>query len=192
MRNNVSRFFALFTLLWLVAVFCTACSTAWTSEATNIIDLLVPAITSALSILSAFGVGVPLPTVNAVNSWGAQANEALQTVKSLIDQYNQAEANAKPGLLSEIQSALSTIVANAGQVLSEVHINDTKTQAQVVAIFDTVLAELQSLINLVPALKGEVTKHDELKALVAQVKTPKEFKNEFNEKVGAFGKQYEI
>src|ERR1700752_1408251 len=98
MRNNVSRFFAMFTLIWCLLLL-TGCTTSWVSEATSIIQLLVPAITSVLSILAAFGVPVGLSTaaLNSVQSWANQATEGLQTVGNLINQYNTAEASAQPG-----------------------------------------------------------------------------------------------
>ncbi len=192
MRNNTSRFFALVTVLWVIALFATACTTVWTSEAINIIQLVVPAITGALSILTAFGAGVSPAALQAVQSWGTQAAAGLQEVAGLIEQYNTADKTAQPGLLEEIKTGLNVIVSDAQTVLADIHITNAATQAKIIAVFDTVISELGALINLVPALKGEVTSHEELKKLVAAVKSPKEFKNDYNSKVEEFGKQYRI
>lgn len=189
-----ARFWLLVTVLWCLCVFGAGCTAAWTSEASNIINLLVPAITSILSILSAFGVGGGLDgnVFQAIQSWANQSTSALQSVAGLIEQYNSAEAGAQPGLLVEIQTALNTIVSNLAAILPEIHITNKDTQDKVTAVIDLVQNELQALVNLVPALKGEVTAHDDLKKLVAAVKSPKEFRSEFNEVAGTFGKQYEI
>ena len=190
--NRISRFFALFTLLWCIAAFAVACTGAWTGEAINIIQLLVPSITSILSILSAFGVGIPATAMTAIQGWATEATTGLQTVAGLIQQYNTAEATAKPGLLTEIQTTLHVISSNLAAILPEIHVTDPKTEAKITAIIGLVANEIAALINLVPAIQGTVTSHAELKALMAQLKTAKEYRNDFNAAVESFGKEYQI
>jgi soluble cytochrome b562 len=192
-RYTVSRFFALFTILWCLMLLM-GCTTSWVSEATSIIQLLVPAITSVLSILTAFGVPTGLTTtaLASIQSWANQATAGLQTVANLINQYNTAKASAQPGILTEIQTAISTITNNLATILPELHVTDADTQAKITAVIKAVQSELVALLNLVPALKGEVKSHDELKALVAAVQSPKEFRASFNKAAGVFGKEYEI
>lgn len=192
MRNNVSRFFALFTLLWIICLFATACTAAWTGQAIQIINLLVPAITAALSILTAFGQGVSPEVLTAVNKWADEARVDLQTVAGLIDQYNQADASAQPGILTEIQTALNIIETNLSTLLPEIHVTNATTQAKIMAVIQAVQSELAALVNLVPALKGEVKSHKTVKALMAAVKSPDEFRDDFNEKASEFGDQYRI
>ncbi len=192
MRNNVSRFFALFTIAWLLLVFATACTTAWTSEASSIISLLVPALSSLAAILSAFGVGLSPQVVTSVNSWAAQSQAALATVKDLIAQYDAATADAKPGILSSIKAALDAVVGNLQIILPELHVANAQTQAKITAILQLVEGEMVALINLVPALNGQVTSHHELKSLMAALKSPQEFKQEFNSQIAEFGDQYKI
>lgn len=190
--NKWSRFFTLLTALWCIVVFATGCATAWTGEAINIITLLGPAITSALAILAAFGGGVSPAALKAIQSWSTQAVSGLQEVKDLIDQYSAADTTAKPGLLTEIQTALKVIVDNLTAILPTIHVDNPQTQAKILAVIEAVQAELVALVNVVPALQGNVTSHNELKAIMAQLKTPQEFKNDFNAKVAEFGKEYEI
>ena len=173
-------------------MFAAGCVTTWVGEATSIIQLLVPAISAALGILAAFGVGISPTVMAAVQSWANQATTALQTVAGLIDQYSTAEASAQPGILNEIQTALSTVVSNLTTILPELHVNDPSTQAKILAIIEAIQAEMSALINVIPAIQGKVTSHEEMKALVAAVKGPKEFKAEFNTMVTEFGRQYEL
>lgn len=189
--KSLSRFFAIVTVLWML-LFLMGCTTSWVSEATSIINLLVPAITSVLSILTAFGIPTGLTTtaLASIQSWANQATAGLQTVANLIQQYNTAEASAQPGILTEIQTALSVITQNLATILPEIHVTDPATQAKIMAVVEAVQSEMQALINLVPALKGEVTSHDELKALVAAVQSPKEFRATFNAAAEQFGKEY--
>jgi hypothetical protein len=190
--SKLSRFFLAFTVLWCMCMFLAGCTAAWTSQAVSIIQQLVPAITIALSILTAFGAGVSPAVLSSVQTWGQEATAGLQTVAGLIDSYNVASATAKPGILTEIQTALTAITAKLKDILPEIHVTDPKTQAEIMAVITAVSEEMTALINLVPALKGEVTSHDELKALIAAVKSPKEFKEDFNQKAGVFGKEYHI
>ena len=192
MRTNISRFFALFTLIWTICLFTTGCTATWTGEAIQIINLLVPAITAALSILTAFGQGVSPDVLAAVNKWSDEARVDLQNVAGLIDQYNNAEASAQPGILTEIQTALNVVEANLSTLLPEIHVANATTQAKIMAVIEAVQSELVALINLVPALKGEVKSHKEVKALMAAVKSPEEFRDDFNSKAGEFGDQYRI
>ena len=200
MRFNLPRIIAVLLLFWLV-VNVTACSTAWTSEAVNIINLLVPSITSILGILAAFGLGLSPQAVTDVQNWANQATAGLQTVASLIDQYNAAEATAQPGLLVEIQTALSTITSNLSTLLPEIHVTDPGTQAKILAVVEAVQAEMTALINLVPAIKNAqasgASPADQLKAIVndpafAALKSAKDYKKDFNSKAGVFGKAYEL
>ena len=181
---------ALLTIIFVLQL--AACSTVWTSEASSIISLLVPAIEAALGILAAFGVGISPAALSAVASWGQQAQAALAQVKTLIDQYNAAEASAQPGILTEIQTALSVITSGLATLLPTLHVDNPTTQQKITDVFDAIAGEVSALIALVPALQGNATSHDELKALIAQVKSPKEFKADFNAKAGMFGDQYRL
>lgn len=188
--KTLNRINLIWTLLWLTMLL-TGCSTAWTSEAVNIITLLGPAITSILGILSAFGLGLPPTVMSAVSAWSATAVTGLQQVKALIDQYNTATAAAKPGFLTEIQTALKVIDDNLLALLPTIKVTDPGTQAKILAVVGAFQSELAALIALVPALQGK-TGHEETKRLIADLKTAKEFKKDFNAQVAPFGKQYEI
>jgi hypothetical protein len=190
-RNLLYRIFLLWTMAWVIMLLV-GCTAAWTTEAINIITLLGPAISSILGILAAFGYGLS-PEVSATfQKWSADAIAGLQEVKALIEQYDAAEAAAKPGLLVEIQTALSVISSNLQAILPTLHVTDPHTQAQIEAVVNAVAAEIAALLNLIPALQGTVTSHEHLKALVSAVKGPKEFKKDFNSKAGFFGKSFEI
>jgi hypothetical protein len=191
MKRFAVRFFLLFALLNLL-LFATACTTAWTTEASNIIILLGPAITSALAILAAFGLGIPPTALTAIQAWSTAAQADLLTVKGLIDQYNAAAAGAKPGILVEIQTLIGVINTNLAALLPELHVTDAGTQVKIVAVFDAVAAELTSLLALLPVVQGKVTGHDEVKALFNNLKSAKHFRADFNSKAGVFGKQYEV
>lgn len=194
MRQHCIRYRKLYSILFLLGLplMLAGCTAAWTTEASNIVKLLVPAIESALAIMAAFGVGLSPNVLQSVQSWANQATADLGQVATLIDQYDAAEATAQPGLLTEIQTLLSTVTANLQSLLPSIHVTDPSTQAKIMAIIELVSSEMTALIGLVPAISGKVTSHDELKKLMAAVKSPKEFRSEFNAQVESFGQQYTI
>jgi hypothetical protein len=161
---TITRFLYLFAALnvffWGIVV-TVGCTTAWTTEAVNIIKVLIPAIESVLGLLAALGTKVPPTVASDVESWGQQTIDALNNqIAPLIEQFQNAEASAKPGLLTEIQTAIDTVNSNLKSLLSTIHISDTATQAKIIAVANAISAELQALVNMVPVLQGKVHLND--------------------------------
>lgn len=154
-----SRFLFLSAILWSLVFLC-GCTTAWTGEASNIISVLIPAVQAILGLIAALGAKVPPTALQDITDWGQQAQTALTQIKALIDQYNSAEATAKPGLLIEIQTAAETIVNNLNTILPTLHITDLATQQKVTAVANAILAELQALVGVIPALQGKLHLRD--------------------------------
>jgi hypothetical protein len=178
----------LLALFVINCILLSACTTAWTTEASNIIAVLIPAIEGALGLISAFGVGISPSALTSISKWGNEAtNDLANVIKPLIDQYNSAAASAKPALLEEIQTGLSVIVNNLSTLMPAIHVSDAATQAKINGVIEAISGEISALIALVPAIQGKVTSHEELKTLVANLKTPSEFKREYNAAVSAFG-----
>ena len=191
---RIHRYIPIFTLTWLLLM-SMSCDTTWTAEASNILALIVPAITAALDILRAFGLGIPTQALTDVQNWAGQAQSALQTVASLITQYNSAEATAQPGILTEIQTAIGTVAQNLSTVLPEVHVTDPSTQAKIAAVFQAILAELTALVAVIPAVAPSSVK--ELKALAKKAEAvglldAEDFKKKFNSLVVGFGAEYQL
>ena len=193
LRSHCVQYHKLYSILFLLGLpfVMTACTTDWINEATSIINLLVPAIEGAIAILAAFGTGLSPDVLTQVQTWGQKATTALQTViLPLLNEYNQAEASAQPGILVEIQNGLQALTDQLNALLPLINVTDPTTRAKIMAVVDTVANELAALVALVPAIEGKVTSHDELKALVSAVKSPKEFKSAYNDAAKPFGEQY--
>jgi hypothetical protein len=187
------KLMGVFAILDLCLVLA-GCSTAWTSEAVQIITLLGPIVQSAIAILAAFGVGLPPGTLAAFQKWSGDAQSALIELKGLIDEYNTAEASAQPGLLNEIQTLLSTVSGSLSDILPTLHITNAQTQEKITAIVQLIAQELTALMALIPAVQGKVTSSHDLMKLVKEsgYQHPKDLKNAFNEKARFFGPQYEV
>jgi hypothetical protein len=190
-RSFAIRFLQLFTLVNLCLLLC-SCDSSWTSQATNIILALEPAIAVVVSLLAAFGAGIPPVALTSIQTWANDATAALASIKTLIDQYTAATAAEQPGILNDIKAAITVLTTNLNAILPELHITNQATQAKIDAIISLVADELTALLNLIPVIQGAVTDHDEVKALVAKLKSAKEFKKEFNAQTETFGPQFVI
>ncbi len=199
MQFNWKRF--LFTALVIDAlIFLVGCTTSWVSEASSILALLGPAISAALEILSAFGIGLSPNVATQIAAWGQKAQTALTQVATLITQYNTAEATAQPGILAEIQTLLATVADNLATLLPTINITDPATQAKVIAVFNAIQTELAALVALIPSITTASAMTEHVDALFAvataakkfKVQSAKQFADDFNKKAGALGKQFQI
>jgi hypothetical protein len=134
------------------------CSTSWVQVAVNDLPVLVQIATSILGIVAAAqGKGAVDPAVAAkVQIVAGQVKSDLELVQSLVAAYQSAAAADKPGLLSKVDSALSSVQSNLNALLAAAHVNNAALQATIAAsvglAITTVLA-IQSLIPA-PAAKG--------------------------------------
>jgi len=133
------------TLMW------TACSTAWISEAEQIVAALIPATANLVALVATLqGNNVSTADLQTIESAGTQAGADLQLMQSLIEQYQKADAGAQPGLLSQIQVAMSAVQSTINSLLPALHIKDAATQAKITAVVGILLSEVQSVAAIVP------------------------------------------
>jgi len=127
------------------------CSTAWISEAEQIVAALIPAAANILTLVTAFhGQSVSAEDLKTIQSTGSQVGSDLQLIELLLTAYQTANAAARPGLLNQIQTTTSTVQSNLGSLLPALHIQDETTQAKVSAVIGLVLSEVESLSAIVP------------------------------------------
>lgn len=137
------------TMIW------SACTTDWIGEAEQIVAALIPAASNIVALVAALqGKSVSATDLQTIQSAGAQAGADLQLIQSLIAAYQKADAAAKPGILNEIQSAISAVQGNLSGMLQGLHIKDAATQTKITAVVGLVLAEVQSLAAIVPVVTG--------------------------------------
>lgn len=133
------------TMIW------TACSTSWIGEAEQIVAALIPAVANLIALVAALqGKSVSAADLQTIESAGAQANADLQLMQSLIAQYQKADASAQPGLLNQIQAAMSAVQSTLNGLLPALHIQDAATQAKITAVVGILLSEVQSIAAIVP------------------------------------------
>jgi hypothetical protein len=183
-------------LLWAIfnlLILTTACGD-WIAQATNIINMLVPAINAALALLMAFGVGISPDVQAAVQKWSAEAVDTLtNVVKPLLDELKTAVDSAKPGILDKIQAAVQVIADDLSNILPSIHVTSPATQAKIVAVFQLVLAQIVALVNVIPAFHPNSSLSMKTKKkLVNAVMEPEDFRQEFNDLTEEFGTSYTI
>ena len=140
------------TLMW------TACSTAWIGEAEQIVAELIPATTNLVALVAALqGKSVSAADLQMIQSAGARAGTDLQLMQSLITQYQKADATAQPGLLNQIQAALSAVQSTLNGLLPALHIKDAATQAKITAVVGILVSEVESVAAIVPLVKASAS-----------------------------------
>lgn len=168
---------------------CTACSTAWIGEAEQIVAALIPGIANLLTLVTALqGRDVPAGDLQTMQSAGSQAEADLELIKSLIAQYQKAEAAEQPGLLNQIQGEVSTVQSNLSEVLPALHIKDAATQEKLTAVVGVLLAEVESVAAILPRTSQASPRTARMLASSEQIKAPltaKEFIGSYNKTMAA-------
>jgi hypothetical protein len=137
------------TMIW------TGCSTTWVSEAEQIVAALIPATANLVALMAALqGESVSAGDLQTIQNAGAEAGKDLQLMQSLIAQYQKADAAAQPGLLNQIQSAMGAVQSTLNGLLPALRIKDAATQAKLSAVIGILLAEVQSMVAIVPFVNG--------------------------------------
>lgn len=150
---------ALGALALCATMVLTACSTAWITEAEEIVAALIPAAANLLTLIEALdGKGVSTQDLQTMQSASTQAQTDLQLINTLVTQYQQAtDAVTQATLLAKIQTAITTVQTNLSALLPALHITDAATQAKVAAVIGLILAEVQSLEAIIPLVQSPAT-----------------------------------
>jgi hypothetical protein len=156
--KRATRSQAVGSILLCVTLMWTSCSTAWISEAEQIVAVLIPATGNLMAVVMALkGNGVSAADLKAIQSAGSQAEADLQLLGSLIAEYQRADATAKPGLLTQIQALMTTVGSNLNGILPGLQIKDAATQAKVTAVVGILVMELQSMASIIPLVSANAS-----------------------------------
>jgi hypothetical protein len=156
--KNVGRRKELVAVLLCGISMWTACSTTWFSEAEQIVAALIPATANVVTLVATLqGKNVSASDLQMVQSAGTQAGADLQLMQSLIAQYQKADAEAQPGLLNQIQAAMSAVQGTLNGLLPALHIQDPATQTKIIAVVGMLLSEVQSMAAIVPLVSGSAS-----------------------------------
>ena len=105
-----------------VTITLAACSTAWIAEAEQIVAALIPAAANIVALVAALqGKSVSAADLPTIQNAGTQAGADLQLIQSLIAAYQKADATAKPGILNQIQTAMTRCRRTEGSAAGAAH-----------------------------------------------------------------------
>jgi len=141
-----------------VAMFATACSTSWVTEAIAITNAILPVAVNIIQLVTALqGTAAASNDTTLAQKWANTVTADLTTLQTLLNQYNAAAAGAKPGKLGRIETAIQATQNDLGTLLPALHIANPQTVAKITAIVGLISAELQSIEALVQAVRGPKT-----------------------------------
>jgi hypothetical protein len=131
-----------------LAVFCTACSTAWVSTLDSILAAAAPALVNILQI-------VALANGQPVNSkLEAKINADATVIKTLASDFATASSGAAPGVCSQLNAAIGDYQADQALVLQVAQVSDPNTQTKIILLSDLVAGTVQAITAVIPSCQA--------------------------------------
>lgn len=153
----------------------------WIATALNDLPIILQIDESIISIVGAAKGGTDPNIIAQAEAAAAQAKQALTEAQAFIQQY---QANATPGLLSQIDAALTTAQSQLGSILTVLHITNTQLQATLAAGIGSALTIVVAIQALVPPPPAASAKRVALHSASNQSAS---MKQAYNEAVTAAG-----
>ena len=131
-----------------LAMFCTACSTAWVSTLDSILAAAAPALINILQIVAVAN-GQP------VNSnLAAKINADATVIKTLAADFAKASSGSAPGVCQQLQAAVSAYQADQQLVLQVAQVSDSNTQTKITLLTDLVAGTVQAITAVIPSCQN--------------------------------------
>ena len=131
-----------------LAMFCTACSTAWVSTLDSILAAAAPALINILQIIAVAN-GQP---VNSTLEAKINADAAI--IKMLAADFAQASSGSAPGVCQELQAAVSAYQADQQLVLQVAQVSDSNTQTKITLLTDLVAGTVNAITAVIPSCQN--------------------------------------
>jgi hypothetical protein len=131
-----------------LAMFCTACSTAWVATLDSILTAAAPALINILQIVAVAN-GQP------VNSnLAAKMNADATVIRTLAGEFAKASSGSAPGVCQQLQSAVSAYQADQQMVLQVAHASDSNTQTKITLLADLVAGTVGAIRAAIPSCQN--------------------------------------
>jgi len=131
-----------------LAMFCTACSTAWVATLDSILAAAAPALIDILQIVSVAN-GQP---VNG--NLAAKINADAAVIKTLAADFAKASSGSAPGVCQQLQAAVSAYQADQQLVLQAAQVSDPNTQTKITLLADLVAGTVSAITALIPSCQN--------------------------------------
>ncbi|MFZ0799737.1 MAG: hypothetical protein WCA13_09610 [Terriglobales bacterium] len=131
-----------------LAIFCTACSTAWVSTLDSILAAAAPALTNILQIVAVAN-GQPVNS-NLI----AKINADATVIKTLAGDLAIASSLAAPGVCSQLEAAVSAYQADQALVLQVAQVSDQNTQTKITLLAGLVGGTVVAIESVIPSCQS--------------------------------------
>ncbi len=131
-----------------LAIFCTACSTAWVTTLDSILAAAAPALVNILQI-------VAVANNQPVNSTlAAKINADATVIKTLAADFASASSGSAPGVCQELQAAISAYQTDQQLVLQVAQVSDPNTQTKITLLADLVAGTVNAVTAVIPSCQN--------------------------------------
>jgi hypothetical protein len=134
-----------------LAMFSTACSTAWVSTLDSILAAAAPALINILQIVAVAN-GQPMSS-----NLAAKINADAAVIKTLAADYATASSSAAPGVCSQLQAAVGAYQADQQLVLQVAQVSDPNTQTKITLLGNLVASTIQAITAVIPSCENAVS-----------------------------------
>ena len=131
-----------------LAMFCTACSTAWVSTLDSILAAAAPALINILQIVAVAN-GQPVNT-----NLSAKINADATIIKTLASDFAKASSGSSAGFCQQLQSAVSVYQADQQLVLQIAQVGDSNTQTKITLLADLVAGTVNAILAVIPSCQN--------------------------------------
>lgn len=167
------------SIILALALVISGCSAAWIQTAIDDVPVVLQIATSIISIIQTAN-GVEDPAVmNEATQAAAAAKNDLQTLQTLVTDYQAAAAADKPNFVGKIDAALAVSQKDLSAILAAFHVKNQNLQLTVATSVGLALSTLAAIQALIPAQAAKVS--------AAKPPKPAALKNEFNSVVSSHG-----
>jgi hypothetical protein len=131
-----------------LAIFCTACSTAWVSTLDSILAAAAPALINILQIVAVAN-GLPMNS-----NLAAKINTDATAIETLAADFAQVSSSSAPGLCQQLQAAVSTYQADQQLVLQVAQVSASNTQTEITLLVDLVAGTVNAITAVIPSCQN--------------------------------------
>jgi hypothetical protein len=131
-----------------LAMFCTACSTAWLGTLDSILAVAAPALVNILQI-AAIANGKPM-NGNLATKITADAT----VLKTLASDFARASSGSATGICQQLQSAVSVYQSDQQLVLQAAQVSDSNTQIKIALLVGLVADTVDAITAVIPSCQN--------------------------------------
>ena len=131
-----------------LAIFCTACSTAWVTTLDSILAAAAPALINILQIVAVAN-GQPVDS-----NLAAKINADATVIRTLAADFASASSGSAPGVCQELQAAVSAYQVDQQLVLQVAQVSDSNTQTKITLLADLVAGTVNAITAVIPSCQN--------------------------------------